>query len=155
MQQAQYHEDNPSKNHAGKTIAIVQSLWHQNTTDSLSALAREVCESAGAKVITYQVMGALELPLAAQRAIKAGADAVVATGLVLKGETPHFDFVAATTIDALVGVSLAMNTPVGVAVLTCNDQTQADARAGGEITNNAGAQAAQAVLNSLSQLPPR
>jgi 6,7-dimethyl-8-ribityllumazine synthase len=137
----------------GKTIAIVQSLWHQQTTDSLSALARETCEKAGAQVVTYQVMGALELPLAAQRAIKAGADGVVATGLVLKGQTPHFDFVAATTIDALVGVSLATNTPVGVAVLTCNNQAEADARSGDGVAVNAGAQAAQAVISSINQLP--
>lgn len=149
MQTAQ----SPHPHTLGKTIAIVQSLWHQPTTDALSGLARQICEQAGAHVVIYQVMGALELPLAAQRAIRAGAAGVVATGLVLKGQTPHFEFVAATTINALVGVSLATNTPVGVAVLTCNDQAQADARAGEGLANNAGAQAAQAVLNSIGQLP--
>jgi 6,7-dimethyl-8-ribityllumazine synthase len=137
----------------GKTIAVVQALWHEEVTSELVNGASSTLASAGATVVTYQVTGALELPLAAQRAIKAGAHGVVAAGLVLKGETPHFDFVAATTIDSLVGVSLATGVPIGVAVLTCLNLDQARARSLPDSPSNVGAQAALAVLTSLSNLP--
>jgi 6,7-dimethyl-8-ribityllumazine synthase len=112
----------------GKTIAVVQALWHEEITSELANGASSTLARSGAKVVNYQVTGALELPLAAQRAIKVGAHGVVAAGLVLKGETPHFDFVAATTIDSLVGVSLANGAPIGVAVLTCLNLDQARPR---------------------------
>jgi 6,7-dimethyl-8-ribityllumazine synthase len=137
----------------GKTIAVVQALWHQEITSDLANGASSALASAGATVVTYQVTGALELPLAAQRAIKAGAHSVVAAGLVLKGETPHFDFVAATTIDSLVGVSLATGAPIGIAVLTCLNLDQARARSLPDSPSNVGAQAALAVLTSLNNLP--
>jgi 6,7-dimethyl-8-ribityllumazine synthase len=78
---------------------------------------------------------------------------VVAAGLVLKGETPHFDFVAATTIDSLVGVSLATGVPIGVAVLTCLNLEQARVRSKPNDWANVGTQAAAAVLTSLNNLP--
>ena len=138
---------------AHKTIAVVQALWHEEITSQLANGASVTLAKAGATVVNYQVTGALELPLASQRAIKAGAHGVVTAGLVLKGETPHFDFVAATTIDSLVGVSLATNSPVGIAVLTCLNLEQARARSLPDAPSNVGAQAALAVLTSLNNLP--
>jgi 6,7-dimethyl-8-ribityllumazine synthase len=137
----------------GKTIAVVQALWHEEVTSELAKGASSTLASAGATVVNYQVTGALELPLAAQRAIKAGAHGVVTAGLVLKGETPHFDFVAATTIDSLVGVSLATGAPIGVAVLTCLNLEQARTRSKPNDWGNVGTQAAAAVLTSLNNLP--
>lgn len=137
----------------GKTIAVVQALWHEEITSELVKGASSTLAKSGATVVNYQVTGALELPLAAQRAIKAGVHGVVAAGLVLKGETPHFDFVAATTIDSLVGVSLATGTPIGVAVLTCLNLEQARARSLPDSPSNVGAQAALAALTSLTNLP--
>ena len=137
----------------GKTIAVVQALWHEEITSELAKGASSTLAKSGATVVNYQVTGALELPLAAQRAIKAGAHGVVAAGLVLRGETPHFDFVAATTIDSLVGVSLATGAPIGIAVLTCLNLEQARARSLPDSPSNVGAQAALAVLTSLNNLP--
>ena len=75
-------------------IAIISASWHMDICAQLVAGARRACEAAGVKSITeIYVPGSFELPLAAQRAFEDGVDGVIVVGLVLRGETPHFDYV--------------------------------------------------------------
>jgi 6,7-dimethyl-8-ribityllumazine synthase len=76
------------------------------------------------------VPGSFEIPLAAQYAFEAGFDAVVAVGLVLKGETPHFDYVCQGVTQGVIDVSLKYGKPIGYGVLMCNELDQAIARSG-------------------------
>jgi 6,7-dimethyl-8-ribityllumazine synthase len=88
----------------------------------------EVAEVKKIKVI--YVPGSFEIPLAAQRAFESGFDAVVAVGLVLKGETPHFDYVCQGVTQGVIDVQLKFSKPIGYGVLMCNDLDQAIARSG-------------------------
>jgi 6,7-dimethyl-8-ribityllumazine synthase len=76
------------------------------------------------------VPGSFEIPLAAQRAFESGFDAVVAVGLVLKGETPHFDYVCQGVTQGVMDVQLKFSKPIGFGVLMCDDLEQAIARSG-------------------------
>jgi len=76
------------------------------------------------------VPGSFEIPLAAQYAFDGGYDAVVAVGLVLKGETPHFDYVCQGVTQGVIDVSLKYGKPIGYGVLMCSDLDQAIARSG-------------------------
>ena len=112
-------------------VAIISSSWHMDICNDLivgaqrALLAAEVQE---AKVIF--VPGSFEIPLAAQKAFEQGFDAVVAVGLVLKGETPHFDYVCRAATDGLTRVQLDTGIPIGFGLLTVNDEQQALERAG-------------------------
>jgi 6,7-dimethyl-8-ribityllumazine synthase len=90
--------------------------------------ALEAAEVKKIKVI--HVPGSFEIPLAAQRAFEDGFDAVVAVGLVLKGETPHFDYVCQGVTQGVMDVQLKFSKPIGFGVLMCNDLDQAIARSG-------------------------
>ena len=87
-------------------------------------------EYAIAYEVSY-VPGSFELPLAAQKALDNGFDAAVIVGLVLKGETPHFDYVCQGVTQGVMDVQLSRSKPVGFGVLMCNDLDQAIARIGG------------------------
>jgi 6,7-dimethyl-8-ribityllumazine synthase len=76
------------------------------------------------------VPGSFELPLACKAALEAGADAVVALGVIIRGGTPHFEYVSAAATDGLARVALDTGVPVGFGLLTCDDEEQALDRAG-------------------------
>jgi 6,7-dimethyl-8-ribityllumazine synthase len=98
-----------------------------------------------------RVPGAFELPLGAAHLLQS-CDAVVALGVVIRGGTPHFDYVCRATTDGLMRVSLDAGRPVGFGVLTCDDETQALDRAGlADSGEDKGAEAAQAAV-ALAQL---
>jgi 6,7-dimethyl-8-ribityllumazine synthase len=112
-------------------VAIISSSWHLDICNDLIAGAKRALEQAQVKTIEVQyVPGSFELPLAAQYAFEAGFDAVVAVGLVLKGETPHFDYVCQGVTQGVIDVSLKYSKPIGYGVLMCNDLEQAIARCG-------------------------
>jgi len=93
--------------------------------------AQRALSAAQVKQVEVQfVPGSFEIPLAAQYAFDAGFDAVVAVGLVLKGETPHFDYVCQGVTQGVIDVSLKYGKPIGYGVLMCNDLDQAIARSG-------------------------
>jgi 6,7-dimethyl-8-ribityllumazine synthase len=97
----------------------------------------------------YWVPGAFELPLAADRlAARGGYDAIVALGCVIRGETPHFEFVSAEAARGLGAVALKHGLPVAFGVLTTDDADQAMARAGGKYGNK-GWEAAEAALEMI------
>ena len=112
-------------------VAIISSSWHLDICNDLIAGARRALEAAEVKKIkVIYVPGSVEIPLAAQKMFEKGYDAVVAVGLVLKGETPHFDYVCQGVTAGIMDVSLSRSKPIGFGVLMCDTIEQANARAG-------------------------
>ena len=112
-------------------VAIISSSWHLDICDDLIAGATRALEAAEVKKIkVVYVPGSFEIPLAAQKMFQKGYDAVVAVGLVLKGETPHFDYVCQGVTQGVIDVQLKFSKPIGYGVLMCNDLDQAIARSG-------------------------
>ena len=117
--------------------------------DALIAGATRVVSEAGVTPEVHRVPGTFELPIACLAAAKSGADAVVALGVVIRGETPHFDYVCQAATDGILQVSLETGVPVGFGVLTCDDEKQALDRSGlPGSKEDKGAQAAAAALNT-------
>ncbi|TWP46732.1 6,7-dimethyl-8-ribityllumazine synthase [Lentzea tibetensis] len=114
----------------GLRLAIVATRWHTKITDQLVSRALEAAGKAGCVDTTVvRVAGAIELPVVVQELARHH-DAVVALGVVIRGGTPHFEYVCDAVTDGLTRVSLDESTPVGNGVLTCNTEEQALARAG-------------------------
>ena len=112
-------------------VAIISSSWHLDICNDLIAGASRALKDAGITETTIiHVPGSFEIPLAAQIAFEQGYDAVVAVGLVLKGETPHFDYVCQGVTQGILDVSLKFSRPIGFGVLMCNTLEQAIARSG-------------------------
>ena len=112
-------------------VAIISSSWHLDICNDLIAGAKRALTQAQVGTVDVQfVPGSFEIPLAAQYAFEAGFDAVVALGLVLKGETPHFDYVCQGVTQGVIDVSLKHSKPIGYGVLMCNDLDQAIDRCG-------------------------
>ena len=133
----------------GRRFAIVVSRFNELVTDRLLAGALACLEAHGvadADVSLYSVPGAWELPLAVDRVLRAGGiDAVIALGCVIRGDTPHFDFVAGGATNGLLRTALDHGVPVAFGVLTTDDTAQAMARAGGK-SGNKGWEAALTAL---------
>ena len=132
----------------GLRVTIVASLWHSEFMDSLVAHATDTCEQAGAIVDLVRVPGAFELPLACQRAARLNkADALIALGVVIRGGTPHFDYVCQGVTEGLMRVGLDESIPIGFGLLTVDNESQAIDRAGfTDSTENKGREAAEAAL---------
>ena len=137
----------------GRRVAIVVSRFNEVATGRLAAGARTCLLERGfdaAQIDEFWVPGAFELPLAADRLAARGTyDAVVALGCVIRGETPHFEFVSAETTRGLGEVALKHGMPVAFGVLTTDDAEQAMARAGGKYGNK-GWEAAEAALEMIA-----
>lgn len=114
----------------GLQVAIVASSWHDTVMAGLIAGATHACVEAGATSLLLRVPGAFELPAAAQAAAGAGFDAVAALGVVIRGGTPHFEYVCQAATTGLTRVGLDSGVPIGFGVLTCDDEDQALDRAG-------------------------
>ncbi len=115
---------------AGLAVAIVASSWHDTVMDGLIAGATGACGAASATSVLYRVPGSFELPQAAQEAARAGFDAVVALGVVIRGGTPHFEYVCQAATSGLARVGLDTGVPIGFGLLTCDEEEQAFDRAG-------------------------
>ena len=134
-------------------IAIIASSWHDTVMNGLIAGAQRVCATAGVETTLIRVPGSFELPLAAQTACQSGYDGVIALGVIIRGGTPHFEFVSDAATSGLLRVSLDEGKPVGFGVLTTNDDQQALDRAGlPGSREDKGAEAAEAVLATLRAL---
>ncbi len=135
-------------------MAIVASSWHEQVMDGLIAGATAACTKAGAVSVVFRVPGTFELPLAAQTAARAGFDAVVALGVVIRGGTPHFEYVCDAATSGLTRVALDTGVPIGFGVLTCDDDAQALDRAGlPGSREDKGTEAAEAALSMALALP--
>ena len=132
---------------AGLRITIVAGEWHTVISDGLLAGARRVLAASGAEVTELRVPGSFELPVVAKAALEAGADGVVALGVIIRGGTPHFEYVSSAATDGLTRVALDTGKPVGFGLLTLDDEQQGLDRAGlPGSTEDKGAEAAEAVL---------
>jgi 6,7-dimethyl-8-ribityllumazine synthase len=115
---------------AGLTLAIVATRWHPRIMDALLASALATAKDCGVDDPTVaRVAGAIEIPVVAQELAQTH-DAVVALGVVVRGGTPHFEYVCDAVTAGLTRVALDTRTPVGNGVLTCDTEQQALARAG-------------------------
>ena len=133
----------------GKRVVIVASSWHDLIMDGLIAGAQRVVKASGVTPEIHRVPGTFELPIAALAAAKSGADAVIALGVVIRGGTPHFEYVCNAATDGILRVSLDTGVPVGFGVLTCDNEKQAIERAGlPKSKEDKGAEAAAAALNT-------
>ncbi|ROR73667.1 6,7-dimethyl-8-ribityllumazine synthase [Bogoriella caseilytica] len=131
----------------GLSVVIVASQWHAAIMDGLIAGAMRATEESGAEVTLLRVPGSFELPVAAAAAARSGADAVVALGVIIRGGTPHFDYVCQAATSGLTDVSVQTGVPVGFGVLTTDDEAQALDRAGlPGSREDKGAEAAQAAI---------
>ncbi|UNB49854.1 6,7-dimethyl-8-ribityllumazine synthase [Mycolicibacterium sp. YH-1] len=139
--------DFPVVDASGVRLAIVASTWHDRICDALLDGALRTAKDCGVESPTVvRVLGAIEIPVVAQ-ALAAQYDAVVALGVVIRGGTPHFDYVCDAVTQGLTRVSLDESTPVANGVLTVNDEQQALDRAGlPGSAEDKGAQAAAAAL---------
>ncbi len=110
---------------------IISASWHPEICDALVAGAKRGFAAAGINNPTVKtVAGSFELPLAAQLAFEQGFDIAVVVGLVLRGETPHFDYVCQGVTGGVMQVSLNKSKPIGFGVLMCDQLSQAKDRAG-------------------------
>ena len=115
---------------SGLDIVIVAGQWHETIANGLLDGARRALDAAGASYRVVPVPGSFELPVVAKAALDAGADAVVALGVIIRGGTPHFEFVSSAATDGLTRVALDAGKPVGFGVLTLDDEEQGIDRAG-------------------------
>ncbi|NLU65180.1 6,7-dimethyl-8-ribityllumazine synthase [Rhodococcus sp. HNM0563] len=138
---------------AGLRVAIVAGRWHTTISDALIAGAHRVAVDAGITEITVErVAGAIELPVVAQQLARTH-DAVVALGVVIRGGTPHFEYVCDAVTYGLTRVALDEGTPVGNGVLTTDTEQQALDRAGlPDSIEDKGGQACAAALDTAVTL---
>jgi len=114
----------------GLNVVIVAGLWHDVISDGLIAGAQRALSAMGATHSLVRCAGSFELPLMTQAALTTGADAAVALGVIIRGGTPHFEFVADAATTGLLRVALDTGKPVGFGVLTLDDEKQGLDRAG-------------------------
>jgi 6,7-dimethyl-8-ribityllumazine synthase len=139
----------------GLQFAVVVSRYNDFVTERLLAGAREGLEAAGvaeADVTVLRVPGAYEIPLAAQRAAETGRfAAVIALGCLIRGATPHFDYIASAVSHALAAAAAATGVPIAFGVLTTNSAEEAIERVGPGPANK-GWEAASAAIEMATLL---
>ncbi|HOA86857.1 MAG: 6,7-dimethyl-8-ribityllumazine synthase [Microbacteriaceae bacterium] len=132
---------------SGLRVVIIAGSWHEVISDGLIAGAVRELDASGATHSLVRVPGSFELPVAAKAALESGADAVVALGVIIRGGTPHFEFVSAAATDGLTRVAIDTGKPVGFGVLTLDTEEQGIDRAGfPDSSEDKGAEAAHAAV---------
>ncbi len=123
----------PAPDCTGKRFAIIAARFYRELSDLLVEGAQHALAECGVKpadILVYDVPGCFELPLASKCIIaKDNVDGVVALGAIVRGETPHFDFVAGECARGIMAVQLSTNVPIGFGVLTTENMEQAAERA--------------------------
>ena len=114
---------------ADARVAVIAASWHTQIMDGLVNGAQRAASEAGAQTTLVRVPGSFELPIAAAR-LAPHFDAVVALGVIIRGGTPHFDYVCQAATDGLNRVAIDSRKPVGFGVLTCDTEQQGLDRAG-------------------------
>jgi len=145
-------DDEPFDGH-DLSVGVVAARWHTQVMDGLLDGARRALSAYSVTDVTeVRVPGTFELPLVAAELARTH-DAVVALGVVVRGGTPHFEYVCSAATDGLTRVALDTGAPVGFGVLTCDDDEQALARAGlEESTEDKGYEATAAALHTARAL---
>lgn len=147
--------DRPNLNAAGMRFALVVSRYNEFVTERLVQAASEtICRHGGSEesITQYIVPGAWEIPIVAQRVAQRGdVDAIVCLGCVIRGQTPHFDYIAGGAAQGAMRVALDTGIPVAFGVITADTLEQAIDRAGGK-AGNKGAEAALAAIETAALL---
>jgi 6,7-dimethyl-8-ribityllumazine synthase len=140
----------------GLRIAVVCTRWNDDIVDRLVDSALDVLSDCGVDeddITVVRVPGAFELPLAADRLADGDDyDGIIVLGAVIRGETPHFGFVAGECARGLSATALEYGVPIGFGVITADNAEQADARAQPDEDHNKGAEAASAVVEMANLL---
>ena len=126
-----------------KKILIVVASYYENISNSLLKSAKNKIKNK-CNIVVIKVPGAFEIPVTIAKNLKKF-DGFIALGCVIRGQTPHFDFISKSTTDALMTLSITAKKPVGNGVITCLNKKQAVAR------GKKGSESAEAVLSVLSQ----
>ena len=132
---------------------IISTQWNKFVVDVMLENAEHELISQGVdpkNIKKIEVPGSYELPIAAQKMLEKNLDAVIALGAVIKGETPHFNFISKTTIEAIMKLSIESKKPIGNGILTCINIDQANARSEHRGLKRKGREAAVAMLSVLS-----
>ena len=138
---------------AGLNVTVIAAQWHPTVMHGLIAGALAATHEAGSVATLLRVPGSFELPVAAAAAARAGADAVVALGVVIRGETPHVDYVCQAATNGLTDVTVRTGVPVGFGLLTTDAEAQALDRAGlPGSREDKGAEAASAAIATARSL---
>ena len=127
-----------------KKVLIFAADYYWNTTSSLVVDAQLLLDKSKIKHETIYVPGVFEIPVTISKYIKKY-DGFIALGIVIKGETPHFDFISQASTNAVMNLSVESKKPIGNGIITCLNMHQAKAR------KKKGAEAAKAVISILSQ----
>ena len=138
-----------------KKVLIIIAKYYDNISNNLSVGAQTTLDMAKIKYSIKEVPGVFEIPVVISRNIKKY-DAFIALGCVIKGETPHFDYISKTTFDGLMKLSIENKKPIGNGIITALNKDQARARCGSyevedHIKNGKGEEAANAVIAVLSK----
>ena len=135
-------------------VAVVAARWHEQVMAGLvDGARRALTDSKVEAPVVVRVPGSFELPVMAKALADKGYEAVIALGVVIRGGTPHFDYVCAAATQGLARVAVDTGAAIGFGLLTCDTEEQALARAGLEgSTEDKGYQAAAAALDTALSL---
>ena len=138
-----------------KKVLIIIANYYNNISNNLSLGAQTTLDTAKIKYSIKEVPGVFEIPVVISRNIKKY-DAFIALGCVIKGETPHFDYISKTTFDGLMKLSIENKKPIGNGIITALNKDQAHVRCGSyevedHIKKGKGEEAANAVIAVLSR----
>ncbi|MFT4186617.1 MAG: 6,7-dimethyl-8-ribityllumazine synthase [Micrococcaceae bacterium] len=134
-------------------LGVIASSWHDEIMSALKDGAARAANDAGIKADYYTAPGSLELPVIAKALTEKGYDAIVALGVVIRGGTPHFDYVCDGVTYGLMKISVETGIPIGNGVLTCDTEAQAVDRSGVEGANeDKGYEATIAALHSATTI---
>ena len=129
-------------------ILIISAHYYYNISKDLVSDAKQTLDKLKIKYETIDVPGVFEIPVVIAKNIKKY-DGFIALGCIIKGETPHFDFISKTTIDAIMKLSVESRKPIGNGILTCMNVSQAYIRSDLKGDKRKGKEAAEAVLSVL------
>ncbi|WP_022873287.1 6,7-dimethyl-8-ribityllumazine synthase [Nesterenkonia alba] len=134
-------------------VAIVASRWHETVMDGLiTGAERFLNQVSPAEVNIYRAPGSFELPVISAHAVEHH-EAVIALGVVIRGGTPHFEYVCQAATDGLASLAVTSRTPIGFGLLTCDTEDQALARAGlAGSTEDKGFEAAHAAIAAAAEI---
>ena len=139
-----------------KQILIVNANYYDKISRNLVNSSKKILINNKIKVKIFNVAGVFEIPIANKKNIKKF-DAFIPLGCVIKGKTPHFDFICESTFNAILNLSISYNKPIGNGIITAFNINQAKERCGLVRSNktNKGLEAARAVMSILNNGPKK
>ena len=152
MSEFQENSDLDARAAVGFRFAVVVSRFNDDITESLLDGVQTTLAAHGASspnIVVYKVPGSFELAMTAARLVDKRFDAIICLGAIIKGETPHFDYLCSSVAHGIQKVATGSGTPIIWGVLTCEQREHAEARAGGN-KGNKGTEAAIAAIEMVN-----